>query len=158
MKKLIVFAVLAITLFSCDKQASNKLASEEMNAEELKAKYGIVIPEFEYDGEPATLRNNNQSRGKKKASEQILVVWFNDLVISGSVTCTVSPNAEWGGIQRYLAEPLSIDGAVSHCNFYWYENETPQPMNCPTSTAGVYRGWTSDHDYNIHISNNLTIP
>jgi len=144
MKNKIVIAVLAITLFSCTKQASDNLRTETMTALELKNRYGITLPGLVY---------SEVTRGGKKASAQTVVVWLNDLVLSGSVECTVSENAQWGAIQKFLSEPLSMDGAVSYCNFYM-----PEEMNCPTTSSGVYRGWTIDFDYNVHISNLVTIP
>ena len=148
MKNLIIAALIAITLFSCTKE------NKSMSAEELKAKYNIVLPELQYEGEEIAVSPNRG--GKKKASEQVVVVWENDLILSGGVTCTVSPNAEWGGIQRFNSIPLNVDGATSPCNYYWPSN--PTTMNCPVTASGVYRGFTSDHDYNIHISNLVTIP
>lgn len=145
--KYIVIAVLAITLFSCTKQASENLRPEKMSALELKTKYFIVLPGLDYTDSPV-------ARGGKKASAQAVVVWLDDLTLSGSVECTVSEFAQWGGIQKFLAEPLSNDGAISYCNFYI----PPSPMACPTTASGVYRGWTSDFDYNVHISNLVTIP
>lgn len=143
MKNLIIFAL--IVLASCTKQAEQPTA-QTMSALELKARYQITLPGLDYT-------DNTAARGKK-ASAQTVVVWFDDLVLSGSVTCTVSPNAQWGAIQKFLAQPLSNDGAVSYCNFYLPVSE----MNCPTTASGVYRGWTSDFDYNVHISNLITIP
>lgn len=148
MKQLLVTALIAITLFSCTKQ-SRLNSGTSMTAEALRAKYFIELPNVDYGNGVA--RNN-----KPKANAVVVVVWSTDLVLSGSVTCTVSPGAEWGAIQKFLAEPLSNDGAVSYCNFNW-SYTSPSPMDCPTSTPGVYRGWTSDHDYNIHISNLITI-
>src|SRR6187455_1796195 len=109
MKKLII-ALIAITLFSCTKE------NKSMNAEELRAKYGIVLPELQYEGEEIAVSPNRG--GKKKASEQVVFVWLNDLVLSGSVNCTVSPNAEWGGIQLMGSE------ITSPCNYYWPSNPT----------------------------------
>ena len=144
--KYLIIAVLAITLFSCTKEARNPetIAS-------LKTKYGIdLIGEWEkkFGG---TAR---PSKPKPKAEQVVTIA--EDLVLSGSVTCTVSPDAEWGGIQKFLAIPLNVDGAVSYCNFYWWSTATP--MNCPTTQAGVYRGWTSDHNYDVHLSNVIQIP
>lgn len=149
MKNLIIIAVILITVFGCTKQANKPT----MNAEELKAKYGIVLPGLQYAGDEIAVSANRGA--KKNASNQTVVVWLNDLVLSGSVSCTVSPDAQWGAIQKFLAEPLSNDGATVLCNFSYV---MPSNMNCPTTAPGVYRGWTSDFDYNVHISNLITIP
>lgn len=142
---ILMFAYSVLISFSCTKQAEQKSAPQTMSALELKARFGISLPGLDYS-------DNSVARGKK-ASAQTVVVWFDDLILSGSVICTVSPNAQWGAIQKFLAEPLSNDGATVLCNFYLPVSE----MNCPTTAPGVYRGWTSDFDYNVHISNLITI-
>lgn len=154
MKKLItVIALIAITLFGCNKQASDvsQLAPEKMNGIEFKAKYGFELPFLDY--------GSGVARSNKPKANAVTLSVTEDLVISGSVECTTSPNAEWGGIQKFLALPLSNDGAVSYCNFNWSGAPVPTgPMVCPTTTPGVYRGWTSDEGtYNVHLSPPLSL-
>lgn len=157
MKNLILVIALMIGMISCTKQASVKLASEEMTYAKLKAreKVDVIAAENEYN-------NTVVGRGKPikvHNAQDNVVVWFEDLVLSGSVSCTTSPDAEWGAIQKFLALPLSIDGAVSYCNFNWSYTTPPPSMDCATTASGVYRGWTSDKvTYDVHISNTLTIP
>ena len=155
MKQLLVF-LLAIGLFACN-QKSDKNSVIKMTAEELKAKHGIVLPDIEYNGDEIAT-SNGKGGAKQKSTSVNVSVSEGDLIISGSVSCTTSSNAEWGGIQKFLALPLSNDGAVSYCNFNWSNTTAPSLMNCPTTTSGVYRGWTSDHNYDIHLSNTITIP
>lgn len=148
----LIFALLLVTslILSCKKNANN-YTLEKITALELKIKYGIEIPGIDYN-------ESSVARGKKKASTVIVSV-IQDLIISGSVTCTVSPNAEWGGIQKFLALPLSNDGAISYCNFNWSNTAAPSVMDCPTTISGIYRGWTSDKiTYDVHLSNTITIP
>jgi len=154
MKTILTVIVCAILMASCGKQAEQQSAPKEMNGIEFSAKYGFELPFLDYGHDDATYRGPK----KQKAAEAVLAV-TEDLVISGSVECTVSANAQWGGIQKFLAIPLSMDGAVSHCNFYWSRTGTdfPVPMVCPTAIPGVYRGWTSDHPetstpYDVHLS------
>jgi len=159
MKKSILVILLMIVgqlFIGCKKQASKQPAKEEMTVAQLKIKYGIdLIGIYDYQFGSAAIRSSGRGRPKADA---VVVVWFNDLLISGSVSCTTSPDAEWGGIQKFLAEPLSNDGAVSYCNFNWSYTTPPASMDCPTTTSGVYRGWTSDKvTYDIHISGNLAI-
>lgn len=136
-----------IVAFSCTKKSS----APEMTVAELKAKYKIdLVAEWEKQFSNGVART---SKPKPKA-EQVITV-SEDLVLSGAVSCTVSPDAEWGGIQKFLAIPLSMDGAISYCNFYWWSG--PTEMNCPATSSGVYRGWTSDHDYNVHLSNLVSL-
>jgi len=129
-----------------------------MTGSEFTAKYSIQLPFLDYSTEEATAKpGGGNGNGKQKASIVTLSV-TNDLVISGSVSCTTSSNAEWGGIQKFLALPLSNDSAISYCNFNWSGTTAPSAMNCPTTTSGVYRGWTSDKaTYEVHLSNTLQI-
>ncbi len=145
MKKLLLVFAAAIMFASCKKQSEQRPAPEKMNGIEFAAKYGFQLPFLDYGSGVA--RSN-----KPKASAVTLTVMDGDLTISGSVSCTTSPDAEWGGIQKFLAIPLSMDGAVSWCNFNWTNTTAPASMDCPTTTSGVYRGWTSDHNYDVHLS------
>lgn len=172
MKTIFTVIVCAILMASCGKQASDQLAqvqrqevgksgspkAEKMNGVEFTAKYHIQLPFLDYSNGTDAL-----AKGKPKAAAAALSV-TEDLVISGSVECSVSANAQWGGIQKFLAIPLSNDGAVSYCNFYWSRTGTdlPVPMVCPTTTPGVYRGWTSDAaasdtPYDVHLSPTVTL-
>jgi len=158
MKKLItVFAVLIIFI-SCDKQASKELASEEMNAEELKSKYGIVLPDVSY-GEDITAAAGSKGN-KPKANAVVVVVWFNDLTLTesgGVLTTTISENAQWAGVQKFV-DTTTVDGAVSVCNWYFAEPPGAITKTCGTIGTGFYRSWTSDFDYNIHVSSFLSVP
>jgi len=153
-----LFFLLIVALASCNpKTTKTEIKKEVMTASELKAQKGIELPFLDYtEGEEPTAKPGG-GNGKSKAHNVTLTV-FEDLVMSGSVSCTTSPNAEWGGIQKFLALPLSNDGAVSFCNFNWSNTTAPASMDCPTSTPGVYRGWTSDKiTYDVHLSIPLTI-
>lgn len=149
---LLVFAVL-LTLASCDKQASNQLAKEEMNAEELKARYGIVFDDLSYGQEAA--RNN-----KPKANAVVVVVWFNDLTLTesgGVLTTSISPNAVWAGVQKFV-DTTTVEGAVSVCNWNYWFAASDGSETCNTTGTGFYRSWTSDANYDVHISSFLSIP
>lgn len=157
-KLLVVFTMIVISIFtSCSKQASNKLAP--MNGFEFTTKYHFELSFLDYGHENMIV--NRSSKPKPKAETVALTV-DEDLIISESVKCTTSPNAEWGGIQKFLAIPLSNDGATSYCNFNWSYSVPDSLMDCPTSISGVYRGWTSDKStsstaYNVHLSPLKTI-
>src|SRR5688572_10598374 len=107
-----ILAILFLFMFaSCDKKEK-----KQINAEELKAKYGIVLPELEYEGEEIATSNKG---GAKKKANTVLVVVVNDLSISesgGVITTTISPNAQWAGIQDF-ADTTTNEGAVSVCNW-----------------------------------------
>lgn len=139
-----------LILASCSK--TKVPVSEKMNGIEFTAKYKLELPYLDYSNGTARVA------GKKAKASEVTFTVTEDLILSGSVSCATSPNAEWGGIQKFLALPLSNDGAVSYCNFNWSYTIPAPSMNCPTSTSGVYRGWTSDHDYSVHLSNLVIIP
>jgi hypothetical protein len=144
MKKLIIaIALIAITLSGCKKTNS----TTKMNGIEFTNKYKFQLPFLDY--------GNGSAKSNKPKANAVTLSVTEDLTLSGSITCTVSDNAQWGGIQKFLAIPLDIVGAISYCNFY---DPIPNPMNCPTTASGVYRGWTSDNNYDVHLSNTVTIP
>ena len=126
MKK-IVIAVLAITLFSCTKQAEKQSATEE----------------------------TKRGRGHSQQAELSVT---SDLVLTesnGVLTLTISPNAQWAGVQKFV-DMSTNDGAVSVCN--WNYTTAPTLATCTISGSGFYRGWTSDFNYDVHLSNIITIP
>ena len=145
-----ILAILFVFMFaSCDKK------EQKINAEELKAKYGIVLPELEYDGDEIATSNKG---GAKKKANTVLVVVVNDLTISesgGVITTTISPNAQWAGVQDFV-DTTTNEGAISVCNWY-YATPTGGTKTCQTDGLGNFRSWTSDFDYNIHISNWITL-
>ncbi len=147
-----MIAVLTL-LIACSKQQQTQPASEKMNGIEFTAKYKIELPFLDY-----SITTNGSARSSKAKAHQAQLTVTEDLTISGSVECTVSPNAQWGGIQRFFTFPITSDSATSYCNFSWNRvNSFPATMVCPTTTAGWYRGWTSDAAasataYDIHLS------
>lgn len=149
MKNLLLVIAAAIMFASCEKQASNQPAKISMTAEELKAKYAIELPGIDYSN--STARNN-----KPKANAVTVVVWENDLTLSessGLLTTTISPNAQWAGVQKFI-DISTVDGAVSLCNwFYWAPPGPAATKTCNANGSGFYRSWCSDFDYNVHISN-----
>src|SRR5688572_13047097 len=150
MKQLLLIAFITITLFGCDKKER-----KQINAEELKAKYGIVLPEIEYDGDEIATSNKG---GAKKKANTVLVVVVNDLSISesgGVITTTISPNAQWAGVQDFV-DTTTNEGAISVCNWF-YATPTGGTRTCQTDGSGNFRSWTSDFDYNIHVSNWITL-
>jgi hypothetical protein len=152
MKNLILVFAAIITLAACNKQASKKPAPKEtMTAEQLKAKLGIQLEGIDYGNERG--RSN-----KPKANAVTLAVWFNDLTLSnsaGTLTTTISPNAEWGGVQKFFTIDTTNNG-VSVCN--WYFITAPATMTCNSNGPGSYRSWTSDRTtYDVHVSSFLVI-
>jgi len=75
----------------------------------------------------------------------------SDLILTesnGVFTTTISPNAEWGGVQRF---EKGMKGGVSVCNWYW-PNNPPSVKTCNNLGSGIYRSWTSDKNGVIHLS------
>jgi hypothetical protein len=152
MKNLTLGLVALITLASCTRQASNQSALKEtMTAEQLKAKLGIQLEGLDYG-------NENARSNKKKANAVTLTVWFNDLTLTnnaGTLITTTSPNAEWGGVQKFFTIDTTNNG-VSVCN--WYFITAPATVNCSSNGPGSYRSWTSDRTtYDVHVSSFLVI-
>lgn len=156
MKQLLLVLIAFTTIiFGCTRQASKKLA-KKMTAEELKAKYGIVLSDFEYEGdETATAPNNGKANGKKQKANAVTLSVFTDLTLTESIgvlTTTLSPNAEWGGVQKFFTIDTTNNG-VSVCNWNWSGVTAPASKTCNTNGTGSYRSWTSDKvTYDVHLS------
>lgn len=150
-----VFAVvmLVITLASCTKQASDKsqLAPERMTLAEVREKLKIELPDVDYDG---------TARGRKQSASLSVNVWFNDLSLSNSagvLTTSISPDAEWGGVQKFFTIDTTNNG-VSVCNWNWSGTTAPSSQTCQSNGPGSYRSWTSDKvTYDIHVSSFLPV-
>ena len=83
------------------------------------------------------------------------------LMLDGStLTCTLSPNAEWAGIQKYVSQTTN-DGAIAIWEAQRYFSSPPgagATTSCPAQGTGYYRGWCSDFDRSVHLSNWIFIP
>jgi hypothetical protein len=124
MKKLLITAFIAITLFGCTKEMKSGNHSET-------------------------------ARSKKEATLQETTDLT--LTLSGTTfTTTISPNAEWGGVQKFVTMSTN-DGASSECNWNWSGVQAPASKICSSSGPGFYRSWTSDKNYDIHLSNVIQI-
>jgi hypothetical protein len=125
MKNLII-ALIAITLFSCTREAK---------------------------------QSNNSEVSKSKKAEALIEVTDLVLTFDGSTfTTTISPNAEWGGVQKFVTMSTN-DGAVSVCNWNWSGVAAPASKTCSSSGSGFYRSWSTDKvTYDVHLSNVIQIP
>lgn len=147
MKQLFLVLIVSAALFSCSsKQASDQLASkkETLSAMEVKQRYGIELPVFDYTG---------TARGKKSAATLLTVT--TDLTLTesaGVLTTSISPNAEWGGVQKFFTIDTTNNG-VSVCNWNWSNVTAPASQTCQSNGTGSYRSWTSDKvTYDVHLS------
>ena len=102
-------------------------------------------------------QSGQQDRGKP-AKETVLSVGDLSLTLSGTTfTTTISPNAEWGGVQKFVTMSTN-DGATSECNWNWSGVQAPSSKTCSSSGAGFYRSWSSDKvTYDVHLSNVIQI-
>lgn len=155
MKNLITVLIAVIVLVSCTRQAKDNFAPKKMNGIEFKAKFGFEHPALDYSN------SSEVSRGKKAKAEAVtLAVWFNDLTLTnnaGVLTTSISPDAEWGGVQKFFTIDTTNNG-VSVCNWNWSYSTAPSSQTCQSNGAGSYRSWTSDKvTYDIHVSSFLTI-
>lgn len=125
MKQLFI-ALIAITLFSCTREAKQS--------------------------------NKSESRSKKS---EVALVETTDLTLTfdgSTFTTTISPNAEWGGVQKFVTMSTN-DGAVSVCNWNWSGVAAPASKTCSSSGPGFYRSWSTDKvTYDVHLSNVIQIP
>lgn len=81
-------------------------------------------------------------------------------VVDGRVTSTVSPEAQWAGIQKFVSMSTN-DGAIGVWEaerFYQTAPGEGTTTSCADQGTGYYRGWSSDFDYDIHLSNVVFIP
>ncbi len=101
-------------------------------------------------------QSNNQDRGKPV--KEVALSSDLSLTLSGTTfTTTISPNAEWGGVQKFVTMS-SNTGATSECNWNWSGVQAPSSQTCNSSGAGFYRSWTSDKvTRDIHLSNVIQI-
>ena len=115
----------------------------------------IAITLFSCTKESKQSNHSTEARGKK--SELIQETTDLTLTLSGSTfTTTISPNAEWGGVQKFVTMSTNT-GAVSVCNWNWSGVQAPASKTCSSSGAGFYRSWTSDKNYDVHLSNVIQI-
>ena len=156
MKKLLIAALIAITLFACNKPQI--LIKKEMTYEELSKYTGSsnAFKLFERAGKTETVPSGVSGRVAKKVKQGATLTTITDLSLSGnsvSVHLTLSPNAEFVGLNN------GTDAAAWDCNRWYAPNETADPyIDCNPSPITVNAtGFTSDRDYTIHLSNTLTI-
>lgn len=75
-----------------------------------------------------------------------------------TLTTTISPNAQWSGIQKFV-DPNSNDGASSIGNWYYASPPgTGKTESVAVAGTGYYRGWSSDVNYTVHLSNVVFVP
>lgn len=167
--KLIITLFIATALiFSCTVKENKtpKVEKKELSYEKLSEVLGKDIAFKVFDSAGKT-EDNPAARGSRKPKNNAtVVVWLYDITLTvsatGAIEYTTSPDANWGGCQRFPAN-MSMDGAyaVWSCQRYWGATQTPPATvicsdGIPAGTSN-YRAFTSDHDYQIHISNIVTV-
>lgn len=97
------------------------------------------------------------AKGRKTTLAPVL---STDLTLTSdgtNLTTTISPDAQWAGIQKYV-DPTTNDGAVSVGN--WNYSTPPgsgATKSTPAQGTGHYRGWSSDFNGDVHYSNWVVI-
>lgn len=162
-KLIIALFISTALIFSCSKEY--KLVGIELSYEEVSKLIGKENAFRVFDLAGKT-EYDPVARGKKVKNNATVVVWFNDITLTvsatGAIEYTTSPDANWGGCQRFPAD-MSMTGAYSvwSCQRYWGTNQAPPAtVTCTDGIpAGVsnYRAFTSDHSYDVHISNIVTV-
>jgi hypothetical protein len=142
------------------KEEKKEISKKEMTVAEIKATFNIDLIQLQKEYY-ATIHAS--LRGKPVKNETVLVVWFNDITITeadGIITSTVSPDAQWAGIQKFLST-TSNDGAIGiwESNRYYYTPPGPGTITfCHYVGPGYYRGFSSDFNANVHITEFKFIP
>ena len=106
-----------------------------------------------------TKEMKSSEREAKVSKHEAAVVVASDLTLTltgTTFTTTISPNAEWGGVQKFVTMS-SNNGATSECNWNWTGVQAPSSKTCSSSGPGFYRSWTSDKNYDVHLSNVIQI-
>ena len=106
-----------------------------------------------------TKEMKSSEREAKVSKHEAAVVVASDLTLTltgTTFTTTISPNAEWGGVQKFVTMS-SNNGATSECNWNWTGVQAPASKTCSSSGPGFYRSWTTDKNYDVHLSNVIQI-
>lgn len=106
-----------------------------------------------------TKEMKSSEREAKVSKHEAAVVIASDLTLTlagTTFTTTISPNAEWGGVQKFVTMSTNT-GATSECNWNWSGVQAPSFNTCSSSGAGFYRSWTTDKNYDVHLSNVIQI-
>jgi hypothetical protein len=155
MKHKIVIAVLAITLFSCTKQASKELAPVKVNYEQLAKVIGAGNAFIAFDNAGLT-EDNPVARGRKAKNDATLNAWFNALTLIqlGPTTFqfTTPINPRYSAFQNFQATRTV---SPYYCN-YWLDNAgPPQTYTCNDTllTNGDIRAFTQDQNFDIWVTN-----
>ena len=129
-----------------------KLKTEKMIGKILAVLIAITL----FSCTKEVKQSNNQDRGKPV--KEVVLSADLSLTLSGTTfSTTISPNAEWGGVQKFVTMSTN-DGATSECNWNWSGVQAPASQTCSSSGTGFHRSWTSDKvTRDIHLSNVIQI-
>ncbi len=104
-------------------------------------------------------KTKTMAKGKGKG-HQVTTAETSDLVLAlngNTLETTISPNAEFAGIQKFV-EQGNMDGVTSmgNWNYWWAPSDGTETVQAQGS--GHYRSWSNDADGTLHTSNWITIP
>lgn len=108
-------------------------------------------------------KSNTMSKAQKGKGPKAVPSTLSDLVLTvndGNIVGTISPDAQWAGIQKFV-DPATNDGAVAIWEAQRNFSSPPGPgqtTSCPSQGTGYYRVWSSDFDYDVHLSDFVFVP
>ena len=76
------------------------------------------------------------------------------LVLNGdTLSANLSPETEWAGIHRLDPQEGFIESQR-----HFTDVHDLKVTSCQTHGSGSYQAWSSDFDYDIHLSNVIIVP
>lgn len=158
--KQVFAAVLSVLILaSCTKQASKELAPRnETKVEQSVKVFAVQMTEdqlaFEI-GKPAASKIFEAKYGAlvKRAKNATVTVFTSALNFDGvNLTGFIAP-IKWIGVQNLTAVPIT-----SLCNNYFAGiYGVGYTYTCSDSSPGIHRGWCTDMDDNVYLSDGVTI-
>lgn len=160
LKLIIGLFVVTAFIFSCNpkekKPDSVKVEKKELSFDALSALIGKDNAFRVFDSSGKTESDPTARVARKPKANAVVITWFNDITLTkvgSDLTYTTSPNAYIGGVTRFVSMDTN-DGALGiwSCNRWWYGAPEPS-VTCSDSGTGFYRAFTTDRNYDVHVSN-----
>ena len=100
------------------------------------------------------------AKGKKPMTAAPVTSSDITLVLTGdTLSASLSPETEWAGIQKDGDPVITADTAVGvwEANRHYDDSAAGKSTSCKIDGPGYYRAWSSDFDYDIHLSNVIQV-
>jgi len=104
-------------------------------------------------------KSKHMAKAKKPMTAAPVTSTDITLVLTGdTLSANLSPETHWAGIQKFVSMS-SNDGAIAifDAQRNYDIAEDGKSTSCKIEGAGFYRAWSSDFDYDIHLSNVIEI-